>query len=281
MDHHSEDELRLLAETLPNVSRQIRDSLGNLYIAFSRIATPERRAADSELDQQAALLQQSYFRLLRLADNLTDASRLAEDTPLPMQMTDLAALTEKIFRECQPLAELSGISLQLICEPQVLHIATNPEKVSRVLYQFLSNAFKFTPSGGSITLRCRKDGLHTLISVEDTGCGISDLPSEQLFDRYLQGDPLSPAPHGLGLGLALARQTAQAIGGQVLITSTSSGGTSATLSLPNNQVGAVLRESIFVSPGFPTPLIELSDALPVQAFLHNPWRSGSKGTDLT
>lgn len=271
MDHHHEDELRLLAETLPNVSAQIRGSLGNLYTAFSRIATPERRAADPELDQQAALLQQSYFRLLRLAGNLTDASRLIENAPLPLEMTDLAALTQEVYRECQPLAELSGLTLQFISEVPTLPTAANPDRVRRVLYQFLSNAFKFTPSGGSITLRCRKDSLHTLISVEDTGCGIRELPSELLFDRYLQNDSLSPAPHGLGLGLTLTRQLAQAMGGQVLITSTPSGGTSATLSLPNKKIAVKMQspKSTYTG-GFPASLIELSDALPLRAFLQNP-----------
>ena len=270
MTEHKQDELRLLADTLPNVSSQIRDSLSNLYAAFSRIATPEQRMLDPELDRQAALLQQNYFRLLRLADNLSDASRLSENPALPAETVDIVVLMENLYHECRPLAELTGLSLHFTAEEPHLITGTDKEFVRRILYHLLSNALKFTPRGGSVTLRCRKTESRILLSVEDTGCGISEEQLSLIFDRYLQSDLLSPAPHGLGLGLPLTRQMAQALGGQLLMESASPG-TVATLALPIRPGTALAKDRPFLfHGGFPAPLVELADALPVQAFLQNP-----------
>ncbi|MGM9662746.1 MAG: sensor histidine kinase [Oscillospiraceae bacterium] len=272
MSHNeSEEELRLLAEALPNVSAQLRSSLGNVYAAFSRIATPERRAEDPELDRQAALLQQNYFRLLRLAGNLTGASRLLDDAPLPLQSGDLTALAEEVFHECLPLAELTGLRLSFAAEEAHLITALNREAVRRILYHLLSNAFKFTPAGGEIVLRCRRRGAQVLLSVEDTGCGISEEQLSLLFDRYLHTERRDPAPYGLGLGLPLARKLAEAHGGQLLMESSPGKGSRATLALPIRTAPAVVRDIPFdYTGGFPAALVELSDALPLRAFLQNP-----------
>lgn len=268
---YTEEELRLLAETLPNVSAQLRSSLGNVYAAFSRIATPERRAKDPELDRQAALLQQNYFRLLRLAGNLTGASRLMEDAPLPRQNGDLAALAEEVYRECLPLAELAGLRLTFETETPHLTTALNREAVRRILYHLLSNSFKFTPQGGKIALRCRRSGAQALLSVEDTGRGISEEQLSMLFDRYLHTERRDPAPYGLGLGLPLAWKLAEAHGGRLLLESTPGKGTRVTLALPICSVPAVVRDLPFdYTGGFPPALVELSDALPLRAFLQNP-----------
>lgn len=269
--YEAEEELRLLAEALPNVSAQLRGSLGNLYAAFSRIATPERRAADPELDRQAALLQQSYFRLLRLAGNLTGASRLLESGPLALQSGDLAALAEEVYRESLPLAELTGLRLSFAEEEEHLVTALNREAVRRILYHLLSNAFKFTPPGGAVVLRCRRGGAQALLSVEDTGCGISEEQLSFLFDRYRRTGRRDPPPCGLGLGLPLAQKLAEAHGGRLLLESSPGKGTRATLALPIRTAPALVRDVPFdYTGGFPAALVELSDALPVRAFLEDP-----------
>lgn len=263
------DELRLLAETLPAISAQMRNSLATFYSAFERIATPEQRAQDPELDHQSALLLQSYYRLLRLANNLTDAYRLAEDISLPLYTLDLAALAKEIYLECLPHAETMGLHLLFHCESAPLIADANKDGVRCVLYHFLSNAFKFTKAGKNITLHCRKEGMNLLLSVEDEGCGINELSPDLLFERYLHGNHLSPVPHGVGLGLPVARQTAQAMGGQILLNSRETGAC-ATLILPARKSGTILREPPFYIPTFPNAFTGLADALPLKTFLQNP-----------
>ncbi len=266
----SSDELRLLAEVLPGVSAQLRGSLGNLYMAFSRIATFERRAEDPELDAQAALVEQSYYRLLRLSGNLTCATRLLQENPLPLQNLDLCTLAEEVFRECLPLAELAGRRLTFRCGEGAVVTALHRDSVQHVLYHLISNALKFAPAGSEITLHCRRSASRALVTVQDRGPGISQEKLELLLSTPLSSLKPEPAPHGLGLGLPLARAMAEGMGGQLLLES-SPEGTSATLALPLKQVPAFVQDVPFLyTGGFSAPLTELSDALPVRAFLQNP-----------
>lgn len=269
MDHDHMDDIRLLAETLPAVSAQMRNDLANFYSAFERIATPERRENDPDLDRQSALLQQSYFRLLRLTNNLSDASRLTDDIPMPLRTLDLTALARTVYQECLPHAENLGLQFSFHCTESPLFADANEAGVRCVLYHFLSNAFKFTKSGKHITLHCRKDKSNLLLSVEDEGCGINDISPDLLFERYLQHDYFSPIPHGLGLGLSVARQTAQAMGGQILL-SPRSEGTCATLVLPVCKTVILQQPLPPYDPAFPHALTGLADALPLSTFLQNP-----------
>lgn len=262
-----DDELRLLAEVLPGISAQLRGSLATLHMAFSRIAPAERRMEDEELDRNAAILQQSYYRLLRLAGNLTCAARLLENAPLPVQNHDITAVMRDLYHECRPLAEQTGHTLVLHNAPAPIIVALHRESVQRVLLHLLSNALKFSPRDSEIALLCRATDRQLLLTVQDQGGGI---PEEKL--RQLMNTPLShyrpeAAPHGLGLGLPLARAMAEGLGGRLLLESTPSG-TAVTLALPLRQTVAVARDVPFqYSGGFSATLTELSDAMPYQAFL--------------
>lgn len=264
---HRDHELTLLAELLPNVSAQLRGPLGNLYMAFSRIATPERRAEDAELDHNAALVQQSFYRLLRLAGNLTYATRLLENTPLPRQNLDLAAVAEDVCYECRPLVELTGRRLTFRAEDGPILIALHRESVQRILLHLLSNALKFAPQGSEIVVHCRRSTTQALLTVQDQGPGI---PEEKL-SRLLEPQPLPTqpegAPHGLGIGLPLARALADSMDGRLLLENTPAG-TAATLALPLRQTACIARDISFsYTGGFSAALTELSDALPPEAFL--------------
>lgn len=262
-----DDGLRLLAEILPAISAQLRGSLGNLHLAFSRIATPEQRALDAELNRNAAILQQSYFRLLRLAGNLTCASRLMSSVPLPLQNLDVTALAESVYHECRPLAEQTGHTLVFHNAPAPIVVALHRESVQRVLLHLLSNALKFSPAGSEVALHCRRSATQVLLTVQDHGAGIPGEKLAQLMDTPLSQYVPAPLPHGLGLGLPLSRALAEGMGGRLLLESAPTG-TSVTLALPLRLTAAVAQDVPFqYTGGFSAALTELSDALPFQAFL--------------
>lgn len=268
MAYPSNEELQLLSAVLPKISAQMRAPLGNLYAALSRIATPEQRDADAELDYQAALLLQSYFRLLRLAGNLNDAATLMSNEPLPMQIMDLAELGEEMYHQCRHLAEFAEVTLEFQPLTRPLLSAANAAGVQRVLYHLLSNAIKASPKGSCVTLQCGTSAQNILFTVRDHGCGIGNDPLAQLYEM-MQQDTL-PSPGGLGLGLSLAQKSAQAMGGQLLIESLCDG-TVATFTIPIRKVGTSLHHPpVSYAGGFPQALIELSDALPLRAFMQNP-----------
>ena len=193
------DESRL--DLLPNVTAQMRIALGNIHLAAAAIAPAGAREQDPELDRRAAVLDQSYYQLLRLVSNLTAAGSLKADDPLPTRDRDLVALIREACERSVSLAAMLGIRLSFSCAEKAHVCAIHAASLEQLLFQLLSNALKFTPSGGSVTVELKFSGGRVLLSVTDTGCGISDERILTLFDRYDHKDLMDPPPHGLGLGL--------------------------------------------------------------------------------
>lgn len=270
MDEKDQERLRLLLELFPNAAAQLRGALGNIEFAVSRLVPPEARDFDREMDRNAALLYQSYYRLLRLVNNFSDAPYLLDDKPLELVDRDLAVLVGELCRKAEAMAELRGLHLTFESQlPEGHLVAVHPEGIERLLLNLLSNAFKFTPAGGSVRVGLQKVGENILLTVTDTGCGISEELLPTLFDRCLHTDRWDPAPHGLGLGLPICQGIARAHGGQMMAVSTPGKGTRMTLSLPDRRSDhPVISDLPFdYAGGFDRVLLELSDALPMEAFL--------------
>ena len=260
----SEHEIELLSQVLPHVAQQLRPSLGNLHLAVTRLVPPELRDSDGEIDTIAAIASQSYFRLLRIVNNLSAAPQLLEDTPFLTENIDLVAFLESLCRQAEPLARELGLTL--IFRPEyACHItAVNAEQLERLVWNLLGNSFKFTPSGGEITLRLKSSGQQVLLSVSDTGCGIAPKLMPTVFDRWLHADGASLSSHGLGLGLPLCRNIAERHGGRLLLQSEPGRGTTVTAALPDRKTGeGIVRDVTFdYAGGFQRVLLELADALP-------------------
>ena len=230
---------------------------------------PSWREQDPELDAKAALLDQSCYRLLRLAVNLTDASLLPGGQSLPLKDTDVVALVEELCLRAEPLAEELGLTLRFV-SPLERHIcAVSPHHLEQLVYHLLSNAFKFTPAGGTVTVEMRRGGGFLRLSVADTGCGMAEDKLETLFDRYLHEGLMDPRPHGLGLGLPLCRRIAECHGGSILAESRPGQGSRFTVSLPDRRAdsGDVSDVPLEYGGGFNKTLLALADALPAKAFL--------------
>ncbi len=257
---------RWLAELLPAVSGYLRRDLGDLRQAAAALAPPEARDADPELDRRAAALDQAFYRLLRLATSLSGAAALLQDEPLPLRDVDLPSFVEELCGGCASLAELLGLEFSFRRAEGAHLCAVNPAGFEQMFFHLISNAFKFTPSGGSVTVELRFAAGRAFLSVTDTGTGVPE--EERLFDRCLQpGAPPLP-PHGLGLGLPLCRCLAQRQGGAVLAESKAGKGTRITVSLPDRRVGPDAVEDVRFdyAGGFNHTLLGLADALPAEAF---------------
>lgn len=257
-----------LASLFPNIAAQLRGTLSNLHLAAAQLAPAGAREEDPKLDAQAALLDQSYYQLLRLVNSLSSAAYLTSDTPLPLQDRDIVDLVSGLCDRAAALAPLLGLELRFVCAMDRHICAIAPDALEQLLYHLLSNAFKFTPSGGTVTVELRVRQKHVLLSVADTGCGIPEERLATLFDRYLQRGAIDPPPHGLGLGLPLCRRIAERQGGALMAESHPGKGSRFILSLPDRQVGGGVSDVPFdYSGGFNRTLLALADALPPQAFL--------------
>lgn len=257
-----------LASLFPNIAAQLRGALGNLRLAATQLAPADAREADPSLDAKAALLDQSYYQLLRLVNSLSAAAHLTSDDPLPLQDRDIVELVSDLCDSAASLAPLLGLELRFSCALDSHICAVSPDALEQFLYHLLSNAFKFTPPGGTVTVGIQVRQDHVLLSVADTGCGIPEERLPTLFDRYLHSELQDPPPYGLGLGLPLCRRIAEGHGGMLMAESRPGKGTCFTLSLPDRQVGNSLSDVPFdYSGGFNRTLLALADALPAKAFL--------------
>lgn len=251
---------------LPQAAAQMRGALSSLYFAAARLAPSAAREQDPELDAKAALVDQSYYRLIRLVNNLT-ATRYLSEEPLPLQDRDIVEFVADIFAKAASLAPLRGLETRLVCAADSHICAFCPDALEQLLYQLLSNAFKFTPAGGLITVELRLSGGRVFLSVEDTGPGIDPERQVTLFDSYHQAEQPAPQPQGLGLGLALCRGIAQGHGGVITAESHQGKGTRVTFSMPDRVSGTALSDLRFdYGGGFNHALMALSESMPPEAF---------------
>lgn len=258
-----------LPQVLSQVALQLKGSLGNIHSALERLAPPEKRETGSQLDLDAAALCQSYYRIMRLANNLSDAAELEGPCRARLQNLDIVAFCRSVMEKAEQPAELLGLNLAFRCGQESRVIAMDPDRLERLMMNLLSNAFKFTPRGGSVTLEVKVTGQWVQLILTDTGAGIPADRLETVFDRYRSAQTADPPPHGLGLGLPICRRIAQEHGGAILLTSREGQGTTVTVSLPNRKnLEHTLNTVVFdYAGGFNRTLLELSDALPRRAFI--------------
>ena len=260
-----------LERVLGQVSNQLRGSLGNIYQALNRIAPMEVREGNGAVDRDAAVLCQSYYRILRLANNLSDAAHLEGPSAAQLRNGDIVGLCRDIMDRARHPAELLDIRLDFQCEKERHTIAMDKDRIERMMLNLLSNAFKFIRRDEKlVTLDVRVSREWVELILTDTGCGISQELLETVFDRYRHTQRLDPPPHGLGLGLPVCRRIAQEHGGVLLLTSQEGTGTTVTVSLPNKRSKLQQMNTFLVDlgGGYNRTLAELSDALPSRAFTH-------------
>lgn len=258
-----------LSEVLQQVSSQLRLSLGNIHSALDRLAPPERRDAEERVDLDAAVLCQSYYRILRLTNNLSDASEPERPEGTGMRNDDIVGLCRTVMERAETAAGLLGIRLDFRCARTSQIIAMDSDRIQRLLLNLLSNSFKFIGEGEKrVALEVRIEPDHVYLTLSDTGRGIPDELLSTVFDRCRQTRRLDPPPHGLGLGLPICQRIAREHGGSLALASREGKGTIVTVSLPNRRVPQRVRTSLpmDLTGGFNQTLMELSDALPRQAF---------------
>lgn len=267
MDYEGQALLRS-GEALPQVAAQLRKMLSNVYYAAVRLAPPEQRDENRELDENAALLSQGLHQLLRLSCQMELAATLELMDTMETEDTELVAWLEELLREAQPLFELRDVTLTLETELSRHTAAVHPLYLRRAMWQLLSNALKYTAPGGHVTVTLQCEHQQVLFRVADNGCGIPAEKLEYVFRLLGQPGRLPQHPNGIGLGLPMARRIAVLHGGRLLLESQEGQGTRVTLALPNRRTDHRLEQrNLDYTGGFQPPLLELSDGLPRRAFL--------------
>ena len=148
--------------------------------------------------------------------------------------TSLTGICEDLLRLTAPLTDSKNLQVQLEIAQDIPLLETDGGKLQQILYNLLSNSIKFTPSGGQIRIEAEMTTDDSLaVSVMDNGPGISKEDQEHIFDKFTQVDTSATRPHGgAGLGLAIAKELASLLGGELTLTSELGKGSAFTLIIP-------------------------------------------------
>ena len=209
---------RFKSQFLANMSHELRTPL-NAIIGFSDLMLAGKVSPDSPKQRTwLGYISGSGHHLLHLINDILDLSKVEsgkfEFFPEPV---DLPRLVRDVVDILRAGIERKGIAVRADFEPGLDTIVLDPARLKQVLYNYLSNAIKFTPNAGHIAIRVTANGEeHFLLEVEDTGIGIAADQLPRLFTEFEQIDAgRNKQQQGTGLGLALTRRLVEAQGGSV------------------------------------------------------------------
>jgi PAS domain S-box-containing protein len=180
-------------------------------------------------------IQQSQQHLLGLITAILDFARIESGEAIEMDVkpTAVSEILGDLEDSIGPQLEPKKLKYQYRRKDTCIAALADAAKVHQIVLNLLSNAIKFTPRGGSITLECDSDSQHLAITVVDTGIGIPPDKLEAVFEPFVQIGEKNALSSGIGLGLAISRRLANAMGGSLTATSVPGQGSTFTLRLRN------------------------------------------------
>jgi two-component system sensor histidine kinase BaeS len=185
----------------------------------------------SERAEAASIVVHESDRLQQLLDDVRHLHRLELAQSVRQEQVDIDLLCTETARRFRLAAQNAGVTL-LVCAEQVSVIA-DPRLIDAVVNNFVSNAIRYTPSGGRIQIRVNRRRSAAVVAVHDTGIGIAPQHLERIFDRlYRVNEARDRATGGSGLGLAIARRAAQALRARIEVESKPEDGSEFRLLLP-------------------------------------------------
>ncbi len=236
-EHESAEQLRELdrarSRFFANVSHEFRTPLTLTLGPLDDLRSGFHGPLPAPVIGQVELAHRNAGRVLELIDQLLDVARLESgSTPLHAWALELGVFAGRMGAQFEPLAGRRGVNLRVEIPDAPVEVFADPAHLEKVLANLLSNALKFTPPGGTVTLHLEADDERAHFSVADTGPGISDSELPHIFDRFYQGDrPSGEAQPGTGIGLALVRELVHLHGGTVDVESEPGAGSRFTVTL--------------------------------------------------
>jgi signal transduction histidine kinase/DNA-binding NarL/FixJ family response regulator len=240
------EEARLRAEALAEIDRAKTQFFSNVSHEFRTPLTLMLGPLEDALadrspglsSAQRAHVQTAHrnsLRLLRLVNTLLDFSRIeAGRVEASFQPMDLSKYTAELASTFRSAIERAGLALSIVCPPLPEPVYLDPDMWEKVILNLLSNAFKFTFSGGiAVEVGASDDMRLAKVSVRDSGVGIPDAEIPKLFERFhrVEGQR-SRSFEGSGIGLALVQELVRLQGGTIEAQSREGHGTTFTVSLP-------------------------------------------------
>jgi signal transduction histidine kinase len=226
---------RAKSEFLGTMSHELRTPL-NAISGYAELLDLEIRGplTDAQRQDLARIRRNSQY-LLSLINDVLNFARLGAGR-VEMRIADvrLAEVIAGLEALVAPQVHAKGLSYEPGVHDPALAARADPERLQQVLLNLLTNAIKFTDAGGRIVLSCEAATDAVRVRVRDTGRGVPADELGRIFEPFVQVDrhPTHGSQQGVGLGLAISRELARAMGGEITVESTVGAGSTFTLTLP-------------------------------------------------
>jgi PAS domain S-box-containing protein len=227
-------------EFLAVVSHELRTPLNTLRLWAGVLRNGPRDA--QTIARAVDTIDRNAILQARLIEDLLDASRIVSGRfRLAIERVDLAGIIEPAIEAVRAAARNKAIGLTAALDPAAGPVLGDSTRLQQVVWNLLSNAVRFTPAGGRVTVGLKRLGPEAELTVTDTGRGMAPGLLPRVFDRFRQGESGTMRSHGgLGLGLSIARQIVELHGGTIRADSPGEGrGATFTVCLPLAAVHAV------------------------------------------
>ena len=230
-------------EFFANISHEFKTPL-NIILASLQVIRQNLNnnniiiANDFNFNKYTASIKQNSYRLLRLANNLIDITKI--DTghyEIHKKNCNIISIIEDITLSVTQYVNDKNIELLFDTSVEELIICCDPDKIERIMLNLLSNAIKYTDPNGCINVNIDTTDTNVIISVKDTGIGISKENQSIIFERFMQVDDiLTRKCEGSGIGLSLVKSLVEMHGGKIAVYSVEDVGSEFTFTLPKTVI---------------------------------------------
>lgn len=230
---------RIRAEFIDNLSHELRTPLTTVSLLAETLAREAAAAGDRVPDrmrERITKIEVETGHLVQMVNELLDLSRIEGGGTLELvDGVDLGRLAAASAERLRLFAERQGVALRVEAAEAVPPIRGDAARLGQVVINLVHNAVKFSPDGGDVTVRVRRDGDEVVVSVEDHGVGIPPAARDRVFERFYKVDRARSREGtggGTGLGLAIARHVVEQHGGRIWLVSEEGRGSMFTFALP-------------------------------------------------
>jgi two-component system, OmpR family, phosphate regulon sensor histidine kinase PhoR len=225
-----------------NLSHELRTPLNVIFSAqqMMNFIVSKQTCYDckNQISKYNKIVKQNCYRLIRLIGNLIDITKIdAKYFEIKKKNCDIVKVIENITQSVAEYIKDKNIELCFDTDMEEKVIACDPDKIERIILNLLSNAVKFTPVNGQINVYMRKAQDYIIISVKDTGIGISKEMQQVVFERFIQADKsMTRNREGSGIGLSLVKSLVDLHQGRISIISEPGKGSEFVIELPDEVI---------------------------------------------
>ena len=220
---------------LAMMSHELRTPLQTISLTIDLLLSGELGELNEQ--QRASLFssESATASLVELIDDVLNYARMQSDTvEVALESVNVADALRRAELLVRDRFGQAGLRFEAICKDPELAVRCDRKRLQQILLNLLSNALKFTPAGGHVTTSCRRAGENAVIEISDTGPGIPQDQLQRIFEPFVQltSNLQEHQKRGIGLGLAICRDLAHAMGGALHVRSEVGSGTTFAVSLP-------------------------------------------------